>query len=43
MIQKNRDLKEVEPIIQAAGTDITSWFDDKTRAPRTFVNKNGEE
>lgn len=27
LVQKNRHLPEVEPIIQAAGTDITSWFD----------------
>ena len=43
LIQKNRHLAEVEPLIQVAGTDITHWFDDKTRAPRTFVNKNGLE
>lgn len=43
MIQKNRHLPEVEPIIQAAGTDITNWFDEKTRGPRTLVSKNGEE
>jgi hypothetical protein len=43
LVQKNRHLAEVEPIIQAAGTDITHWFDGKTRGPRTFVGKNGQE
>jgi len=43
LVQKNRHLSEVEPIIQAAGSDITHWFDDKTRGPRTFVNGKGEE
>lgn len=27
LVQKHRHLAEVEPIIQAAGTDITHWFD----------------
>ena len=43
LIQTNRHLPEVEPIIQAAGTDITSWFDLKTREPRPYVNAEGYE
>ena len=27
-----------EPIIRAAGTDITHWFDPKTREPKTWVD-----
>eukprot|EP00744_Colponema_vietnamica_P008708 GILI01012414.1.p1 GENE.GILI01012414.1~~GILI01012414.1.p1 ORF type:complete len:224 (-),score=41.67 GILI01012414.1:64-735(-) len=26
------------PIIQAAGTDITDWFDHRTKDPKTFVD-----
>ncbi len=26
------------PIIEAAGTDITHWFDKETRDPRTYVS-----
>ena len=32
----------MEPLIQAAGTDITSWFDEKTKEPRSFINAKGE-
>jgi cytochrome b involved in lipid metabolism len=41
LIQTHRHLPQVDPIIQAAGTDITSWFDLKTREPRTYVDANG--
>eukprot|EP00753_Platysulcus_tardus_P018646 PLAT6998.1.p1 GENE.PLAT6998.1~~PLAT6998.1.p1 ORF type:complete len:235 (+),score=90.41 PLAT6998.1:26-706(+) len=27
-----------EPIVEAAGTDITSWFDEDTRDPKTHVD-----
>jgi cytochrome b involved in lipid metabolism len=43
LVQKNRNKPEVEPLIEAAGRDITSWFDEKTREPRTFVNGVGKE
>ena len=33
----------MEPIIEAAGTEITHWFDGKTREPRKMVNEKGEE
>ncbi len=29
---------EAEPLVKAAGTDITHWFDPKTREPKSFVN-----
>lgn len=29
-------------MIKVAGTDITNWFDNKTKEPRTFINENGE-
>ena len=29
---------EVEPIIKAAGTDITHWFNPKTHNPKSFVS-----
>lgn len=41
LIQKNRHLSEVQPLIKVAGTDITNWFDDKTKEPRTFINEKG--
>lgn len=30
--------KEARPLIAAAGSDITFWFDSNTREPRTKVN-----
>jgi len=27
-----------QPIIQAAGTDISHWFDSKTKEPKTFID-----
>lgn len=30
--------KEARPLIGAAGSDITFWFDSNTREPRTKVN-----
>jgi hypothetical protein len=32
----------VTPIIEAAGTDITHWFDYKTKQPRKMINNNGD-
>ena len=37
LIQKHYGA-EVEPIVKAAGTDITHWFDAKTREPKTFID-----
>jgi len=37
LIQKNYG-PEVEPIIKAAGTDISHWFDPKTRDPKVKVS-----
>ena len=37
IIQKNYG-PEVDPIIKAAGTDITHWFDSKTHEPKTFIS-----
>eukprot|EP00826_Nyctotherus_ovalis_P036689 TRINITY_DN3276_c0_g2_i7.p1 TRINITY_DN3276_c0_g2~~TRINITY_DN3276_c0_g2_i7.p1 ORF type:complete len:216 (-),score=56.04 TRINITY_DN3276_c0_g2_i7:136-783(-) len=33
---------EVDPIVKAAGTDITHWFDEKTREPKTFVSPHSK-
>ncbi len=41
LIQKHYGA-EVEPIIKAAGTDITHWFDAKTREPKTFVDPQSD-
>ena len=37
LIQKNY-CAEVEPMIKAAGADITHWFDSKTREPKSYIN-----
>jgi cytochrome b involved in lipid metabolism len=37
LIQKHYGA-EVEPLIKAAGIDITHWFDAKTREPKTYVD-----
>ena len=37
LIQENY-AAEAEPLIKAAGTDITHWFDPKTLGPKVFVN-----
>jgi len=39
--QKNTDPLAV-PIIEAAGTDITHWFDPDTRDPKMFVSPSIE-
>ncbi len=41
LVQKNIESKLVEPMIEAAGTDITHWFDYKTKQPRKMINKEG--
>ncbi len=33
----------MQPIIEAAGTDITHWFDYKTKQPRKMINGEGKE
>ena len=30
----------VDPIVQAAGTDITYWFDPKKKEPKTCIDIN---
>ena len=40
-VQQNISKKEVEPLIQSAGTDITDWFDQKTREPKVYISPEG--
>lgn len=37
LIQTNYGIY-TEPLVQAAGTDISHWFDPKTKEPKSFVN-----
>ena len=41
LVQANRGLL-VQPLIAAAGTDITHWFDDSTHDPCTHVDPETE-
>ena len=41
LIQKHYG-PEVDPIVKAAGTDITHWFDAKTHEPKTFISPNSK-
>lgn len=43
LVQTNISSNLVEPIIGAAGTDITHWFDSKTKEPRKMIDSNGKE
>ena len=36
LVTKNHEKSECDPIVLAAGTDITHWFDPETRAVRLF-------
>ena len=38
LIQQNSDSELVDPLVLAAGTDITHWFDPETLEPKTWVN-----
>jgi len=38
LIQENFTSPLVDPIVSAAGTDITYWFDPKTKEPKTCVD-----
>ena len=40
LIQENHgnQLNLCEPIIKAAGTDITHWFDPTTKEPKTYIH-----
>ncbi|CAM9879168.1 unnamed protein product, partial [Choristocarpus tenellus] len=38
LIEENRG-PLVQPLIAAAGTDVTHWFSAKTRDPRTYVEE----
>lgn len=38
LVQSNIQSALVEPLVNAAGTDITHWFDSKTKEPRKMVN-----
>ena len=38
LVQDNRESEECEPLISAAGSDITHWFDPKTRDPVTYID-----
>ncbi len=37
-MQQHIKEKEVTPLVEAAGTDISGWFDYKTKQPRTCVD-----
>ena len=37
LVQKNYG-PEVEPMVKAAGRDVSHWFDPKTREPKSYVN-----
>jgi hypothetical protein len=44
LIQANIEKAESRPLIEAAGTDVTYWFDSVTREPRVKVNvQTGEQ
>lgn len=43
LVQSNIASPLVEPLIEAAGTDITHWFDQKTKEPRKQVDEEGKE
>ena len=38
LIAENSDSQLCDPIVLAAGSDITHWFDPKTREPKTYVD-----
>mgnify|MGYP001035319696 CR=1 FL=1 len=38
LIQENYESSLCDPIVLAAGTDITHWFNDETREPKTFID-----
>jgi len=38
LVAENFDSSLVDPIVLAAGTDISHWFDRETREPKKFVN-----
>lgn len=38
LLNKHNNSSESDPIVLAAGTDITHWFDPVTKAPKTFVD-----
>ena len=38
LIQENHESTLIDPIVLAAGTDITHWFNPDTREPKTFVD-----
>ena len=40
LIHDNHSKAECDPIVLAAGTDITHWFDSKTLAVSVFSYKN---
>lgn len=35
----NYSKAECDPIVLAAGTDITHWFDKVTQQPKTFIDE----
>lgn len=41
LVKENRGLL-VQPLIMAAGTDITHWFDETTKDPRTHIDPETE-
>ena len=43
LISENSDDPLCDPIVLAAGTDITHWFDPQTKDPKTYVNPVSNE
>ena len=39
LIQENSESPLCDPIVLSAGTDITHWFSEETRDPKTFIDK----
>lgn len=42
LVQANIESPLVGPLVEAAGTDITHWFDYKTKQPRKMINGEGK-
>ena len=39
LIQENYESPLCDPIVLSAGTDITHWFSEESRDPKTFIDK----
>jgi len=38
LLEQNSDKAECDPIVLAAGTDISHWFNEETRCPKTYID-----